>query len=122
MIDKKKLKEEYKNLVHPKGIFIIKNEKTGKVFLGSSMNLHGILEKNRLMLNMGSHFITPLQSDWKEHGENSFTLEIVETLELKDDPNYDYNDDLELLEMIWIEKYRPFDKNCYNKNEKIRTV
>ena len=33
MIDRKKLKEEYKNAILAKGIFIIKNNKTGKVDL-----------------------------------------------------------------------------------------
>jgi hypothetical protein len=120
MIDKKKLKEEYKNIVHPKGIFIIK--KNGIVYLGGALNLHGILDKNKFMLNLGSHKCTALQEDWNKYGETAFEFEIAEQLELKDNPNYNYDKELQILEMMWIDKYRPFDINCYNRNENIRTV
>lgn len=122
MIDKKKLKEDYKNLIHPKGIFVIRNNISGRVYLGSSLNLYGILEKNRFVLNMGGHKNIELQEDWKKFGSDSFTLEIVETLPLKDDPDYNYKEDLQILEMLWIDKFKPLNENCYNKDERIRTV
>ncbi len=122
MIDKKKLKEEYKNIVQPKGIFIIRNKTNGRVFMGSTMNLHGVLDKNKFILNSGTHFNTQLQADWNSSGADNFEFEIAETLKLSDDPAYDYEEDLQILEMLWIDKYRPFSEKCYNKNEKIRTV
>ena len=121
-MDKKKLKEEYRNTIPDKGVFAIKNNKNGKVFLGSSLNLHGVLNKNKFILNMGSHKNEALQKYWKTYGEKAFSFEILETLKLKEDPDYDYDEDLEILEMMWVEKFRPFEKNCYNQNEKIRTV
>jgi hypothetical protein len=122
MVDKKKLKEEYKSKVPDKGVFAVKNNKNGKVFLGSSLNLHGVLNKNKFVLNMSSHKNENLQKDWKTFGEEAFSFEILETLEIKDDAGYDYDEDLEILEMMWVEKFRPFEKNCYNQDEKIRTV
>lgn len=120
--NRKKLKEEFKRFTYPKGIFIIRNTKTGKVFIGSSLNLHNILFTNKLALNNGNHVCTQLQSDWKEYGEKCFSMEIAEELALKDDQAYNYEEDLQIAELIWIEKLRPFEQNCYNKNEKIRTV
>lgn len=122
MIDRKKLKEEYKNRIPEKGVFIIKNTKNGKVFLGSSLNLHGILDKNRFVLNMGIHSNKPLQEDWKTFGEEAFAFEIIEKLKLKTDLSYDYDEDLKILEMICLEKFKPFAEKCYNENEHIRTV
>ena len=122
MIDRKKLKEEYKNVISAKGIFIIKNNKTGKVFLGSTLNLHGVLDKNKFILNMGSHNNKQLQEDWKTFGEKSFSFEIPETLKIKEDRDYNYDEDLRILELIWIDKYRPFAEKCYNESENIRTV
>jgi hypothetical protein len=123
MIDKKKLKEEYKNVIPEKGIFAIKNNKNGRVFLGSSLNLNGIFPKYKFMLNMGDYrFNEELQKDWKKYGEDAFSYQILEKLELKEDINYNYDEDLKILEMLWIEKFQPFSENCYNKNEKIRTV
>lgn len=122
MIDKKKLKEEYKVSVPPKGVFVFRNEKNGKVFLGSSLNLKNKDIRIKLMLNTGLHYNKEFQTDWNTFGESAFVYEILETLELKDDPNYDYKNDLEILEMIWIDKFQPFLEKCYNKNEKIRIV
>jgi hypothetical protein len=122
MVDRKKLKEEYKSRVLDKGVFAVKNNKNGKVFLGSSLNLHGILGRNRFLLNTGSHKNEPLQKDWKAFGEGAFSFEILETLEIKEDAGYDYDEDLKILEMMWVEKYRPFEKKCYNNDENIRTV
>jgi hypothetical protein len=122
MIDKKKLKEEYKNMVQPMGVFVIRNKQSGKVLLCSSLNLKNIYEKNKMMLNMGSHFNTPLQEEWKALGEDAFEYVILESIEPKEDPNYNYSEDLEILEMLWIDKYQPFEEKCYNKNLKIRRV
>jgi len=122
MIDRKKLKEEYKLQVQPKGLFAIRNEANGKVFLGSSLNLKSKFDRIKLMLNMGSYMNIELQEDWKKYGEMAFTYEVLETLEIKEDPNYNYNDDLEILEMLWLERFQPLSEKCYNKSEKIRLV
>jgi hypothetical protein len=122
MIDKKKLKQEYKNRVPEKGIYAITNTKTGRTFLGSTLNLYNIVERSKLRLNTGSHQNERLRKDWKIYGEEAFSFQILETLKLKDDLAYDYDEDLQILEMIWIDKYRPFAEKCYNENEKIRTV
>jgi hypothetical protein len=122
MIDRKKLIREYRNKVHPKGVFAIRNRQTGRTFLGSTLNLYNIIERNKFRLNAGGHQNERLQKDWRTCGEGCFTFEILETLPLQEDPAYDYDDDLKILEMIWVEKFRPFSENCYNDNENIRTV
>ena len=122
MVDKKKLKEEYKNTVPAKGIFVIRNKKNGKVFLGSSLNLYGIFNRNKFALDMGNHKNEQLQKDWNTFGEESFIFEIRETLEIKEDVSYNYDEDLKILEMIWVEKYQPLAEKCYNENENIRMV
>ena len=122
MIDKKNLKEIYKNMVPPMGVFSLRNNQTGRVFLGSSLNLKNKYERIKLMLGMGNHNNSELQKDWNNYGEESFTFKILETLEVKDDKSYNYSEDLEILELLWIDKFRPFSEKCYNKNEKIRIV
>jgi hypothetical protein len=120
MIDKKKLRNEYKNTIHPKGIFILRNNQNGRVFLGSSLNLNGIYGKNKLVLSMGGHLNKQLQNDWNTYGENAFTYEVLETLEIQEDKSYNYDEDLKILEMLWLDKFQPFHEKCYNINEKIR--
>jgi hypothetical protein len=61
-----------------------------------------------------------LQKDWNEHGPGAFLFEILEVVELKDDPNFSLEDELTLLEQIWIEKLQPFGEHGYNKMPNIR--
>ncbi|MFA6571307.1 MAG: GIY-YIG nuclease family protein [Bacteroidota bacterium] len=122
MIDKKKIKEEYKLVVPPKGVFAIKNLKTGRVWLGSTMNLKNIYIRYQILLNNGKHINSRLQEDWHTFGEESFEFEVLDTLELKEGPDYNYSEDLEILEMLWLDKFRPLEEKTYNKNEKIRVA
>ena len=43
------------------------------------MNLHGVLEREKFILNMGNHRCEPLQQDWKKFGAAAFEIEIAET-------------------------------------------
>ncbi|MGE5479491.1 MAG: GIY-YIG nuclease family protein [Chloroflexota bacterium] len=122
MIDKKRLKEEYKRMIPPMGVFMIKNKNSGLVFLGSSLNLKSVLDKHKMLLSAKMHMNSRLQRDWNESGAEAFEFAIAETLEPKDDPDYNYSEDLSILEMLWIDKYRPIDEKLYNKSEKIRGV
>jgi len=122
MIDKKKLKEKYKHIVQPKGVFVLRNKVNGKVFLGSSLNLKNKDLTLKMSLRNGNHFNFALQEEWNKFGEGAFEYEILETLEIKDDPGYNYNEDLEILEMMWVDKFQPLTEKTYNKKEKIRLV
>jgi len=106
--------------VKPAGVFQIKNTANGKVLLGSSLNLEGPLNGHRFMLKIGSHHNKVLQQEWNEYGEEHFLFEILETVKVKDDPNFNLRDELTLLEMIWLEKLQPFGEQGYNLNSNIR--
>lgn len=41
-------------------------------------------------------------------------------MQVKDDPNFNLNDELTLLEMIWLEKLNLFGEKGYIPNDKIR--
>lgn len=122
MIDRKKLKEEYKRMINDKGVFVVRNTVNNKVFLGSSLNLKNKFERIKLMLNTGNHYNSEFQNDWKKYGEDSFVYEVLETLKIHNEENYNYSSDLEILEILWIDKFQPFNEKCYNKKEKIRMV
>ena len=44
-MDKKEIKKQYKETVQPMGIFQIKNMQSGKLFIGSAMNIHGRINR-----------------------------------------------------------------------------
>ena len=117
---RKEINREYKERVKPSGVFQIKNMANGKVLLGSSLNLEGPLNKHRFMLRIDSHPNKELQKDWNELGPDQFTFEILETVPIKDDPNFNLKDELTLLEEIWLEKLQPFGAGGYNLSAKIR--
>ncbi len=117
---KEELKREYKERQKPAGIFQIKNTVNNKVLLGSSLNLEGPLNSHKFMLTIGRHRNEALQNDWNKYGPDKFVFEILEVVRVKDDPNFNLEDELTLLEEIWLEKLQPFGEKGYNTNTQIR--
>jgi hypothetical protein len=60
------------------GIYIIKNTKNNKVYVGSSVNIKHREYKHFWMLGHGSHDNSYLQSSYKKYGKDSFIFEILE--------------------------------------------
>ena len=117
---RKEINRAYQERVKPSGVFQVKNLANGKVLLGSSLNLEGPLNKHRFMLQINSHPNKELQKDWNEFGPGQFTFEILDTILVKDDPNFNLKDELTLLEEIWLEKLQPFGERGYNDGPRIR--
>jgi group I intron endonuclease len=109
------LKKTYKQNPPAMGIFQIKNVQNGKIFVGSSLNLAGILNRHKFTLELGSHNNKSLQSDWNEYGAENFQFEVLDYLKPKDDPGHNYSQDLLILEELWLEKLQPFGERGYNK-------
>jgi len=120
MKSRKELNREYMDRPKPAGIFQIKNTVNGKVLLGSSKNLEGPLNSHRFMLEIGSHDNKELQKDWVEFGPDKFTFDILEVVKVVDNPNFNLDDELTLLEQIWLEKLQPFGERGYNLSPRIR--
>ena len=117
---RQEMKREYKERGKSAGIFQVRNLANGKVLLGSSLNLEGPLNSHKFMLTIGRHRNEEMQKDWNEFGPENFVFEILEVVKRSDDPGFDLNDELTLIEQIWIEKLQPFGKQGYNQGAKIR--
>ena len=120
MKSRQEMKRAYKEREKPAGVFQIKNLANGKVLLGSSLNLEGPLNSHKFMLTIGRHRNEELQKDWNKFGPENFLFEILEVVKLSTDPGFDINDELALLEQIYIEKLQPFGKRGYNRDTNIR--
>ena len=114
------LKQEYKDRPPQVGVLRITNGANGKVLLAGSMNLDGKLNRHRFLLDAGMHANAALQEDWKKFGADSFTFEVLERVQIKDDPGFNLEDALTLLEEIWIEKVQPFGDRGYNLEGRVR--
>jgi GIY-YIG catalytic domain len=119
MMDRKELKKQYKGTVQPMGIYQIRNIVNGKILIGSSKNLKGKENSFKFMFqfqqNPGHHINKKFFDEYSKYGAENFVFEILDQLEPKDDPAYDYTGDLKVLEELWLEKLRPYGENGYNE-------
>lgn len=120
MKSRQDIKREYKERPKQAGVFQIKNTANGKILLGSSLNLEGPLNSHKFTLSIGKHRNEALQKDWNSYGGDKFVFEILEVVKIKDDPYFNLEVELTLLEQIWIEKLQPFGELGYNTDPKIR--
>ncbi len=102
---RKELKEAYKNTKPDMGIFMIKSILNNKYHLESTQNLKGGINRVKFQLKFGSYTNKELQKEWSEHGEENFTIEILEQLKYDEDTTKtDYTEELAILQLIWEEK------------------
>ena len=120
MKSQKDIKKAYKERKKDAGVFQVKNTANGKVLLGSSLNLEGPLNGHRFMLTIGRHRNEALQREWNEFGPEAFVFEILEVVRGSNDPDFNLDDELTLLEQIWLEKLQPFGERGYNTDSEIR--
>ena len=102
--DRKAAAREYRENPRPVGVYRIRSAEGGVAFIGSSVDVPSMLNRARFELEMGSHRDRTLQAEWNRCGSEGFVFEVLDTLELPDDPAYDPGEDLaELLDM-WRER------------------
>ena len=119
-MNRKEAVQAYKETRRPMGIYCVKNTTTGQVLLGSSVDLPGMLNRQRWQLEMGGHPNKPLQNDWNTLGAQAFTIEVLDTLSVPEEPDYQPADDLkELLEM-WLEKLSPYEERGYHGRRMVK--
>src|SRR5260221_13240023 len=93
-MDKRVCKMEYKLSHLSMGVFQIRNTTNGKVFVDSSTNVPGKINRHKFSLSAGTHQAEKLQKDWNELGSEKFEFETLEPVEPREDANYNYAGDL----------------------------
>nr|MEE4268695.1 metalloregulator ArsR/SmtB family transcription factor [Candidatus Krumholzibacteria bacterium] len=110
----------YKQARKQAGIYGIRNRETGRLLLGSSLNLHGPLNRHRAELRFGSHRCRQLQEDWNAYGPEGFDFEVFDTVD-SGLTGLEREAALRKLEKEWLVQLQPFTARCYNTSEQIRT-
>lgn len=111
------LKQQYKEIKTEAGVYQIKNQKTGKILIESTLNLKTI-NGRRIELERGTHRNRLLQEEIRQFGPYAFTFEVLEVLEKKeDDEFFDVRGALKKLEEKWVEKLKPFGDRGYHKEK-----
>jgi GIY-YIG catalytic domain len=114
----KELTQEYKLIKPVMGVFQIKNEQNGKIFIGSSTDLRAIWNRFKVQLNFNSHRDKMMQADWNEVGESHFTFTILAEIEHQEtSQKVDYAKEVKTLEEMFIEELQPFEERGYHKKK-----
>lgn len=109
------LKREYKENRRPAGVYQIRNTVTGKIFIGSSVDVNARINRHKAgFAFIDSHENPKILPDLKAHGKDSFVFEVLEVLEGEYETDAALREDLKLLEQMWLEKCDPFGDNGYN--------
>ncbi|NDC89875.1 MAG: hypothetical protein EB075_13955 [Bacteroidetes bacterium] len=91
-----------------KAIYEIRNNKNGKIYIGSTKNLRKRWKEHRSLLNNGKHHSRHLQSAWNKDGGN-FTFTVLEEVA--------QDEDLIPAEQRWLDQTRSYDRAYgYNIN------
>jgi len=114
-IDRKAAIRAYKETPRTMGVGLVRNAHDGRVFLFSGVDLPSLINRHRAQLRLGAHPNRALQQDWNTLGPDAFQVEIVDTLTPSDAPGYDPTDDLKALEIMWLEKLRPYEPSGYHR-------
>ncbi len=103
-MDRKAATRAYKEMEHPMGVFRVHNTVTDRSFVGTSVNLPAMLNRQQAQLKFGGHVNRELQQDWNALGPDAFRFEVLDTLDPPDDRLYDPKADLQTLEALWLER------------------
>jgi hypothetical protein len=89
-----------------------------KILVGVAFDLPGILNRHRFQLNLGSHRNKMLQAEWREFGSAHFSFDILDELKPKEDTQQNYQEELAVLEALWLDKLQPYGERGYNEETK----
>lgn len=104
MKSRKEIKEEYKEMKFPMGVFQIKNISNNKVLIDNSIDMDSKWNRHKTELRFGNHKNYALQQDWNEKGEDNFVFEVLSELKQEDEENINYASELRSLQQMIIEE------------------
>ena len=64
------------------GIYLIENVTSGRVYVGSSINITRRWDGHRSLLQNGNHHSLRLQRSWSKHGAAAFVFKVIELVNL----------------------------------------
>ena len=110
-MDRKALKDNYKQRKVNGGIYRVTNTRSGKFLLGYTPDVQAKQNAFNFAISSNLFFDPRLREDWGELGGKVFTFEILETLVKKSDQTDEqFMADLQMLEQIWTKKLDVADR------------
>lgn len=112
---RRELIRDYKQTPRDMGVYRIVNTRNGKCYVASSRDVNARLNRHKMSLKNNLEAVRQLQAEWNQFGADAFQFEVLDLLEPSDKPGYNPDEDLAVLEALWIEKLEPWDDKGYNK-------
>ncbi|MDG0807983.1 GIY-YIG nuclease family protein [Cohnella rhizosphaerae] len=118
---KKQLAEAYTQTFRAMGVYQIRNAENGKVLVRSSMDLDGARNRFEFMKQMNNNTLPELKAEWDRYGGGAFAFEELDRIKPKEETVTDraelkkYQDEVDALAELWIEKLQPFGERGYHR-------
>lgn len=106
MKTKKELKDEYKQMEFPMGVFQIKCTVNEKSLIDNSIDMKSKWNRHKMELRFGNHKNKDLQNDWNKYSEDKFIFEVLSGLKKSEEENVNYNKKLRSLQKLIIEEMK----------------
>ncbi len=103
-MDRSEAKNNYKQAKRPMGVYRIRNTETNKSYVGFSVDLPAIFNRQKTELKFGTHRNTELLDQWKSYGEPAFRFEVLDELEHDEKSHASPAEDLSILADMWVRK------------------
>ncbi|MES2068734.1 MAG: GIY-YIG nuclease family protein [Pseudomonadota bacterium] len=113
-LKKAELKLAYKMALPPHGLYAIRNLATGACYVDASTNLSGAMNRHKFDLVRGNHRCKALQQDWTHYGEAGFVMEVLQQLQPRPEPDFDYVAELATMLKAWRENSAAGIAHLYN--------
>lgn len=105
---KKEIVAEYKDRPIIGGVYVIRNCVNHKVWLDAVIDLQGSINRFDFSVKTGACVVMKLQADWRAMGKESFTLEVLETIEKPLEQSLEaFKEDMAVHKALWFEKLDP---------------
>lgn len=101
MTNNKTLKRQYLETKTRAGVYLIRNQITGRALVAGSTNVQGTLNRHRFELRYRQHRNARLAQDWVEHGEGNFLFDVLDMVKASEDPAFNAAQELETLVSLW---------------------
>jgi hypothetical protein len=107
-IDRKTLKEEYKQQKIIGGIYKVTHTGSGRYLANASPDTRAKQNAFNFAVASNTVFDNRLRKDWEAFGGGAFTFEVLETLDCKkDQTRASFQEDLQALLEMWESKLDP---------------
>lgn len=102
--ERRQLARAARDAFPPMGVYAIRDGAGSTLRVGSSTNVHGILNRTQFALRLGTHPDKALQAAWQRDAAG-WSFEVLDMVkERKDVPDFDYAGELQALEQLYREE------------------